>query len=129
MVVTQGFHMPRALFLADAAGIDATGLTADLHQWGYQGKKSEVREVLSRVKAIADVTLDTPGDGRAADPDRDRRRPRKLGPDAAAGHAAGRLSRPLSRKSLAAVGEGVDVEALVGGPVGVPVAALVAARP
>jgi SanA protein len=60
VVVTQGFHMPRALFLADAAGIHATGLTADLHQWGYQGQKSEVREVLSRVKAIADVTLDTP---------------------------------------------------------------------
>jgi SanA protein len=60
VVVTQGFHMPRALFLADAAGIEATGLTADLHQWGYQGRKSEVREVLSRVKAIADVTLDTP---------------------------------------------------------------------
>ena len=60
VVVTQGFHMPRALFLADAAGIQATGLTADLHHWGYQGHKSEVREVLSRVKAIADVTLDTP---------------------------------------------------------------------
>jgi SanA protein len=60
VVVTQGFHMPRALFLADEAGIHATGLTSDLHTYGYQLKKSEVREVLSRVKAIADVTLDTP---------------------------------------------------------------------
>jgi SanA protein len=60
VVVTQGFHMSRALYLADEAGIDATGLTADLQTWGYQGRKSTVREVLSRVKAVADVTLDTP---------------------------------------------------------------------
>jgi SanA protein len=76
VVVTQGFHMPRALFLADAAGIHATGLTMDHRSWGAQGERSSIREVLSRVKAIGDVTLNTPamggpripiaGDGRAS---------------------------------------------------------------
>jgi SanA protein len=63
VVVTQGFHMSRALYLANAADIDATGLTSDLHPYGVQGVKSDVREVLSRVKAVADTTLDTPAIG------------------------------------------------------------------
>jgi SanA protein len=60
VVVTQGFHMPRALFLAEEAGINASGLLADQHKWGYQGTRSEVREVFSRVKAIWDTTVETP---------------------------------------------------------------------
>jgi len=44
--------MPRALFLASAAGIHARGLTADLHDWGLQGKRSAAREVLATVKAL-----------------------------------------------------------------------------
>ena len=47
--------MPRALYLAHAAGLRATGLTADLHDYGRQGLISDGREVLSRVKAVAEV--------------------------------------------------------------------------
>jgi SanA protein len=59
VVVTQGFHMPRALYLAHAAGLRATGLTADLHDYGKQGLLSDAREIVSRTKAVADVTLNT----------------------------------------------------------------------
>jgi SanA protein len=57
IVVTQGFHMPRALYLARAAGLSAQGLDADLRGYGAQGKKSDLREVLARVKAVGDGTI------------------------------------------------------------------------
>ncbi len=76
VVVTQGFHMPRALYEADAAGLDATGLTADRQSWGAHGRQSAMREVLARVKAAYDTTTNTAvmpgpkipitGDGRAS---------------------------------------------------------------
>jgi SanA protein len=76
IVVTQGFHMARALYLARAAGLSVQGLDADLRGYGAQGKKSGLREVLARVKAVGDgaigahVMLGPPipigGDGRAS---------------------------------------------------------------
>jgi SanA protein len=76
IVVTQNFHMARSLYLADDAGIDAHGLIADLHGYGNQRVNSEVREVLSRIKALGDASLGTDvllgpsipitGDGRAS---------------------------------------------------------------
>lgn len=59
IVVTQGFHMARALYLARAAGLDAHGLTSDLHGYGRAAIASGVREVLARVKAVGQATLDT----------------------------------------------------------------------
>ena len=52
VVVTQGFHMPRALYLAEETGMHVTGLLADQHHWGANGRKGEVREVFARVKAL-----------------------------------------------------------------------------
>jgi SanA protein len=76
IVVTQGFHIARALYLARAAGLSAQGLDADLRGYGGQGTKSDVREVLARVKAVGDGTIGShvllgpripiSGDGRAS---------------------------------------------------------------
>ena len=57
IVVTQGFHMARALYLGREAGLHVSGLTADLHSYGYQGKKSDVRELFARVKAVKDAII------------------------------------------------------------------------
>ena len=58
VVVTQGFHMDRALYLARAAGLHVTGLTADLRGYGRQGQISAVRELFARVKAVGEVAED-----------------------------------------------------------------------
>jgi SanA protein len=57
LIVTQGFHAPRAVWLAGRAGLDAHGVTADLHDYGRQGQKSQAREVLARVKAVGSATV------------------------------------------------------------------------
>ena len=57
VVVTQGFHMSRALYLAKSAGIEAQGLVADQSGYGSTGEESEVREVLARVKGVREGVM------------------------------------------------------------------------
>jgi SanA protein len=59
IVVTQGFHMDRALYLGKAADIDVHGLTSDLHGYGQKKLQSALREIFARVKAIGEETLST----------------------------------------------------------------------
>jgi SanA protein len=55
IVVTQDFHMARALYAARHAGLDATGYSADRRTYGHVLAQLKMRETLARVKAVADV--------------------------------------------------------------------------
>lgn len=74
IVVTQRYHLYRALFVASHLGINATGVSSDLQPYIKQFWFS-ARETLSRVKAVVDVVkgstskylgdpIDIRGDGR-----------------------------------------------------------------
>jgi SanA protein len=54
VVVTQGFHMARALFSARRAGLQASGFDADRRPYGHVMAKLKVREALARVKTLGD---------------------------------------------------------------------------
>jgi SanA protein len=55
VVVTQGFHMARALYDARRAGLKATGFVADRRDYGTVMGKLRVREAAARVKTLGDV--------------------------------------------------------------------------
>lgn len=56
VLVSQAYHLPRALFLAERVGIDCEGVAADRR--AYRSMLwFRSREILSRVKAIVDWTL------------------------------------------------------------------------
>lgn len=53
-IITQHYHLPRAIFVANASGIDAIGMVADKSEYVkiFEFKK---REILATSKAIFDV--------------------------------------------------------------------------
>ncbi|RKQ87956.1 SanA protein [Solirubrobacter pauli] len=55
VVVTQRFHMARALYDARKAGLDATGYVADKRDYGRVMPRLRVREAAARVKTVGDV--------------------------------------------------------------------------
>jgi SanA protein len=55
VVVTQRFHMARALFAAHRAGLQASGFPADRRGYGHVTTRLRVREALARVKVVADA--------------------------------------------------------------------------
>jgi SanA protein len=60
VIVSQGFHLPRALWLARRAGLPATGFEAGAGKsYGGQTRRSEVREILARTKAVGDAVVGT----------------------------------------------------------------------
>nr|PZN69401.1 MAG: hypothetical protein DIU55_13025 [Bacillota bacterium] len=65
IVVTQGFHLPRALWVATRLGLRAQGVAADRFRYGVE-RAYAAREFAARVKAFGEVAL--------------RRRPVFLGP-------------------------------------------------
>jgi SanA protein len=77
VVVTQGFHMSRALYDARHAGLEATGFIADRRRYGRVMARLRVREAAARIKTMGDVVtgadphflgaqIPITGDGRAS---------------------------------------------------------------
>ncbi len=76
LIVTQEFHLARAVYTARALGLEATGVAADIQPYANESKNA-AREKLARVKAILQLHITHPeptylgpaipieGDGRA----------------------------------------------------------------
>lgn len=58
LIVSQSFHLPRAVFIGKKLGLEVTGVSSDLRNYGEQTDRyNRVRETLARVKAVLDIWL------------------------------------------------------------------------
>lgn len=56
VIISQSFHTPRALFIANAYGLDATAVNTK-EVWPGLLTKTDIREYLSRCKAVLDLYI------------------------------------------------------------------------
>ncbi|MCH2082500.1 MAG: YdcF family protein [Saprospiraceae bacterium] len=56
VIISQSFHTPRALFIANAYGLDATAVNTE-EIWPGLLTKTDIREYLSRCKAVLDLYI------------------------------------------------------------------------
>ncbi len=56
IIVSQTFHLPRALFIADALEVDAVGMSANRQEYRWSTIiRNNARESLARIKALGDI--------------------------------------------------------------------------
>ena len=56
-LITQRFHLPRALYLCQELGLDAAGVAADRRDYHLANTRSQIREIPARIKAWLDVHI------------------------------------------------------------------------
>ena len=59
IIVTQGYHLPRALYIAEQMGIEAYGVPSDYRTY-YGQIKRDIREVLARCKDMLTTAWNVP---------------------------------------------------------------------
>jgi len=56
ILITQSFHLPRAIFLCEKMGIKSAGAPADLQTYQYQ-TKNNIREILARAASFWEINI------------------------------------------------------------------------
>jgi SanA protein len=60
VLVTQQFHLPRALYLAHELGIDTLGVIADRQDYGSELGYQQMREIGAEIKAFFNIHVKPP---------------------------------------------------------------------
>ena len=67
LIVTQDFHLSRAVYTARHLGLDAVGVVADLQTYRDEAPNA-AREILARVNAIIELHITHPLPAKLGDP-------------------------------------------------------------